>query len=330
VKDRYQGSPRNGTCANPERRGLGLLGLLGLIGLIVLFAGLAAAGCKDDPPQPRRASSSGPPPTQRLHPPGELRLTSAGTEPRVRLRYRLVPGSRQGFRTWLKATHHAQGQSSRLTVRFDWERSVDQVRAQQARVTLRVRRVRRVRPASLRDSVAPRLGGVELRHLLDTRGRVSDLEPARSLGGLGGAGALTRFSAPLPEDAVGQGATWERSERWPLSLPQSHQRVRVGVRTRYQLTLDPGKGGALRRATIRATVRLTASPVEPGALTGQQVRGGGKGTAELRLDLKKGRITRGRSDQKISLTVVGYGRSQSLKQRLQTRTRAVRLPPPRR
>jgi hypothetical protein len=310
---------------------LGVVAGLGVAGLGV--AGLGAAGlgavsgCDDGPPAaPKTTGSTDPPPTQRLHPAGELRLTSAGTPPRIRLRYRLEPGQRQGYRTRLEASHEAAGQTSRLVARFDWERAVEQVQGEQARVTVRVRRVRRVRPTSIRDRVTAGLRALTLRHRLDARGRVTALEPPRALGALGGAGALARLSAPLPEDAVGQGARWERSESWPVRLPKSQQQVRVGVRTGYELSLDGARGGAPRTATVKVSVRLTASPVDPEALTGQQVRGGGQGRGTLKLDLQKGRVKRSRSELKLSLTVIGYGRRQSLAQVLKTRTRAIDLP----
>ncbi len=299
---------------------------LGAAGLVAAGLG-AASGCDDGPPAPpKTAGATDPPPTQRLHPPGELRLTSAGTPPRIRLRYRLEAGQRQGYRTWLKASHEAAGQTSRLVARFDWERAVEQVQGEQAQVKVRVRRVRRVRPTSIRDRVKPWLQGLSLRHRLDSRGRVAALEPPRTLGALGGAGALARFSAPLPEDAVGQGARWERSESWPVHLPKSQQQVRIGVRTGYRLSLESARGKAPRTATLEMSVRLTASPMDPEALTGQQVRGGGQGRGTLKLDLQKGRVERSRSTLKLSLTVIGYGRRQSLTQRLETRTRAIRLP----
>ncbi len=295
---------------------------------LALLLLLALPGCRDEgpPPKTRGGGSGAPLPTERLHPPGELRLTSAGQEPRLRLRYRLADGQVQGYRTSVSATHRAAGQTSRLSAEFDWERAVDDPRDGTARVTMRVRRVRYVRPTTIRDTVAPALRQLTLTTRLDPRGRVQKLAPASSLPGFQGPNTLARFTAPLPKDAVGDGATWERSESLPLQLPKSRQRVRLGVRTRYRLKLVRHRGTPVR-AQISATLRLVVSTPGPGALTGQKVTGGGTGTAELTLDLRRGELTAGKSEQDLRLTVTGYGRSQPLEQKLRTRTRAVHLRP---
>ena len=127
---------------------------------LTLFFALLLMGCGGPREQP--AKKPAPLRGERLHAPGELRLTSAGTKPRLRLRYRLEPGDHQAFRSRISVRHEAAGQTSNLVARLDWERLVESLEGNAAKVTVTVRRVRFVRPASIRDDVTRRLRSLTL------------------------------------------------------------------------------------------------------------------------------------------------------------------------
>ncbi len=142
---------------------------VGGLGWALLTAWLVG-GCGDDAP-PKAAG----PPTklaqQRLHPPGELRITSAGAKPRVKLRYRLEPGQFQGFRTRVNVRHQAAGQTSNLTALLDWGRRITSVTGGWAQAEVTVRKVRLARPPSIREDVVRRLKTLKLHVAIDARGR---------------------------------------------------------------------------------------------------------------------------------------------------------------
>lgn len=310
---------------------------------------LAAIGCGDDapkgkaPPAPKNLAH------QRLHAPGEVRLTSAGAEPRVRLRYRLEPGQYQGFRTSVSVKHRAAGQTSSLTAVLDWERRVTGVSAGWAQAEVSVRKVRLARPASIREDVVRRLMAMSLRFAIDARGRARatarGAATARTRATARGAargtglaapmtnGILEILTAPLPADAVGHGATWERYEPVTLTLPKTNLKVRLGVRTRYTLALIK-RGGRERYAQITSRIQLTAhSPgPTPGAsraawAAGPRVTGGGQGTGEIKIDLNHATVVSAKSDITLDLSLIEKSRTRTLKQTTTTSTRAINLRP---
>lgn len=297
-----------------------LCGRAVLLGVLLLAWG----SCGEDP-APSAGSGSAPAP-ERLHAPGELRLTSAGKAPRIPLRYRLAPGMQQTYRTQVTLVHRAVGATANLGTELDWERSVTEAVTGGARVQMKVLRVRRVTPSSLRDGLGPKLQGLLLTATLDPRGRVSALTPPEALSAPGGEAVFSRFTAPLPEDAVGEGAAWERLEPWDLTLPRTHQGVRLGVRTRYRLGFVLVRGEP-RRARITAELRFHVVHTTPIEKAPTQVTGGGKGSAEWELDLLRGEPLASRSELDLDLQVTSHGRTQRLEQRLQSRTHPVRPPP---
>lgn len=305
-----------------------------LIPLVVV----SAAACGDDGPQTKP-----PPPKklaeQQLHAPGELRLTSAGNEPRLRLRYRLEAGQYQGFRTRVEVKHRAAGQTSTLVALLDWERRLTAVTAGWARAEVAVRKVRLARPPSIREDVVRRLKGLTLRFDVDARGRARDstADPKGARKGSPGGGApsglaaplkgalLKGLTAPLPADAVGDSATWERYEPVTLTLPKTNLKLRVGVRTRYTLRLIK-RGGRERFAEITSQIQLTAHSAAASS-AGQRVTGGGRGTGTLRVDLKRGTVVSVRSELTLELSLADKGRTRTLKQTTTTSTRAIKLRP---
>lgn len=281
-------------------------------------------GCPDRPPEPSHKPA---PRAERLHRPGELRLTSAGTKPRLRLRYRLEAGDRQAFRTRIDIRHEAAGQTSNLVARLDWERQVESLKGSAAQVRVTVQRVRFVRPASIRDDVTRRLGSLTLRHTLDTRGRVLAVQPGASLPAGLSESTLRNVTAPLPEDPVGDGATWERFEPVDVVLPKTGYRLRLGVRTRYTLTILSHRGRE-RFALIRAKLRLTAQSLGQ-ELTGLRVTGGGRGTSELKLDLKRLALASSSSEATLELSLERGGTKRQLKQATRISTQPLKTKPPR-
>jgi hypothetical protein len=187
---------------------------------------------------------------------------------------------------------------------------------------MKVLRVRQVSPSSLRDSVAPKLGSLLLTATMDPRGRVSALTPKEALPAPGGDAIFSRFTAPLPADAVGDGATWERLEPWELTLPRIQQPVQLGIRTRYRLAFVLVRGEP-RKAKISAELRfhLVRQGKSPARVTGA-----GKGSAEFELDLLRGEAGASKSELELDLEVSAAGRRQRLTQRLATSTRPIKSP----
>lgn len=294
-------------------------------GLLWLLAAWFSSGCGDDSPAPK---DPGPPTKlaqQRLHAPGELRLTSAGEKPRVRLRYRLEPGQFQGFRTRVNVKHQAAGQTSSLTTLLDWERRVTNVAAGWAQAEVTVRKVRLARPPSIREDVVRRLKNLKLRFSMTARGRVRSAEKGSGLGDPLTKGLVKNLTAPLPDDAVGDGATWERYEPVDLTLPKTNHPLRLGVRTRYTLALVK-RGGRERFAVITSRIQLTARSTTTSP-SGQRITGGGKGTGELKLDLKHATVILAKSEITVELSLKEKGRNRTLKQTTTSSTRAIKLRP---
>ncbi len=301
---------------------------LAWISLLLILLG----SCGKDPRRP--GGNSAPAPRdlsqQRLHPRGELRLTSAGREPRVRLRYRLTPGQRSGFRTRVSVQHVAAGRTLSLTALLDWERMVKRVLSGWADVEVLVRRVRLVRPSSIREDVVRRLMAMRLDVWVDALGRAREKAPPAASGlaaSLSGQ-LLPTLTAPLPRDALGEGATWERYEPLRLVLPKIRIPVHLGARTRYSLHLIR-KGRSRRYALISSTISLTlgaASPQGSSSAT-SRVTGAGRGTGELKLDLEHGKVTSARGEVSLELSLRERHRTHTLKQVTRTSTRAIKLRP---
>jgi hypothetical protein len=298
-----------------------------LRGLLIpaLTVAWLVCGCGADSPGKK---DPGPPTKlthQRLHAPGELRLTSAGVKPRVRLRYRLEPGQFQGFRTRVNIKHQAAGQTSSLTALLDWERQVTNVAAGWAQAEVSVRKVRLARPPSIREDVVRRLKALKLHISIDARGRARGADKGSGLGTPLTKGLLKNLTAPLPADAVGDGATWERYEPVNLTLPKTNHPVRVGVRTLYTLTLVK-RGGRERFALITSRIQLTARSTAS-RTSGQRITGGGQGSGELKLDLKNASVVSAKSKITVELNLLEKGRLRTLKQTTTSSTRAIKLRP---
>ncbi len=287
--------------------------------LTVVLLGCGEDAPKTTAPAPKKLAE------QRLHSPGELRLTSAGNEPRLRLRYRMEPGQYQGYRTKVNVKHRAAGQTSSLTALLDWERRITGVKDGWGDAVLAVRKVRLARPPSIREDVVKRLKSLRLHARVDARGRARKSGEKSGLAAPLSGKLLENLTAPLPADAVGDGATWERYEPVRLTLPKTNLGLHLGVRTRYTLKLVK-RGRRVRYAQITSVVRLTArSTAAPTA--GQHVTGGGQGTGALKIDLKHGTVVSTRSELTLALTLEDKGRTRTLKQTTTSSTRAIKLRP---
>lgn len=293
-----------------------------LLLLLILPPALAGSGCdrKNHGAGPRPAD---PVPGERLHPAGELRLTSSGREPRLLLRYRLLAGDRQAYRTAVHLHHRSGDREAKLSAILVWERKVIATRDDRAEVKIQVRRVQQTRPVALRDGLKQRLERLDLALTLDRRGRVH-LDPGRPPPAQWLTRSLGRLTAPLPRDAVGEGATWERYEPVDLTLPRTRTPVRLGVRATYRLTFKK-KRGEERVAVITARLKLTARGA--GKEPGPRLTGGGHGKAELRLDLRSGLVTHCTSEVTLELELTQHLRRRRLKQTLRAQTSAVKLRP---
>lgn len=286
----------------------------------VLVALPLAMACDGDD---EGASQGAPPPTEQLHAPGDLRLTSAGKTPRLPLRYLHAEGHSQAFRTHVSVEHSAAGQRSRVGTELDWERTVLSRGDNQAEIRMRVLRVRAVSPGLLRDTLAPQLGRLTIQASVDQRGRVIAVKFPGGSEPPGGKDLFARFTAPLPEDSVGDGATWERIEPFTLTLPRLERPVSVGLSTRYRLTLPKGKGA---RAVVTGELRLHVVHTLRQRSEAQGISGGGKGTAEWVLDLERQEPAGSHSSITLDLAVTTHGRRQALKQTMTVRTRPIPLP----
>lgn len=296
-------------------------------GIGLLLTAWLLGGCGDDAPGKKAAPAPQKLSEQRLHPPGELRLTSAGAKPRLRLRYRQEPGQYQGFRTRVNVKHQAAGQTSSLTALMDWERRVTSVSAGWAQSEVTVRKVRLARPPSIREDVVRRLRGLTLRFAVDARGRARGAAQKSGLAAPLTNGLLKNLTAPLPADAVGHGATWERYEPVSLTLPKTNLGLRLGVRTRYTLALVK-RSGRERFAKITSQIQLTArSATSKSSLQGQRVTGSGRGTGELKLDLRLATVVSAKSELTLELSVEDKGRTRTLKQTTTSSTRVIKLRP---
>jgi len=295
---------------------------------VLLLTACWLGGCGGDgppkraPPAPKKLAE------QRLHSPGELRLTSAGAEPRVRLRYRSTPGQFQGFRTRVTVKHVAAGQTSSLTALMDWERRVTGVSEGWAQCEVAVRKVRLARPPSIREDVLRRLRNLTLHFSVDDRGRARGAPKGSGLAAPLTDGLLKNLTAPLPADAVGDGATWERYEPVNLSLPKTNLRLRLGVRTRYTLALVK-HAGRERYALITSGVQLTARSSTPktGSSASPRVTGGGRGTGALKLDLRHGTVVSAKSELTLELSLQDKGHTRTLRQTTTSSTQTIKLRP---
>ena len=286
--------------------------------VLSLFLLMAVGACgRGGPSEQKRAPTSRP--MDRLHPAGELRLTSAGREPRLRLRYDLTVGHRQGYRTTVSVHHQAAGQTASLSAVLDWERTLLDRQGDRAGASITVRRVRQIRPAGLRENVLSRLKSLSLRYTVDARGQIRIARQGSGLPASLPQGALQDLSAPLPSDPVGNGATWERYEPIRLVLPKLHHPLSLGVRTRYTLKIVLHKQRE-RFAVISAKMNLTPRSA--------RVEGAGHGTATLKIDLRSSRVVSGQAEMQLNLKLVTAGRRQTVQQTIKTSTRAVKLPPP--
>jgi hypothetical protein len=243
----------------------------------------------------------------------------------VKLRYTLEPGQFQGFRTRVNVRHQAAGQTSNLTALLDWERRVTSVTAGWAQAEVTVRKVRLARPPSIREDVVRRLKTLKLHLALDTRGRARGADKGSGLARPLTNGLLKHLTAPLPADAVGHGATWERFEPVRLTLPKTNHPLSLGVRTRYTLALIK-RGGRERFAVITSRILLTARSAAS-TRPGQHITGGGRGTGELKLDLKHGTVVSAKSELTMELSLKEKGRNRTLKQSTTSSTRAIKMRP---
>lgn len=279
-------------------RPLSLVSLVSLLSLPLVLA-LGCRGSKGRDAPSRRNFLRVPGPSERLHPPGELRLTSAGSAPRLALRYRFPADQRLAYRTSTRFSYSGPGGVGHMKVTFDWERRVTSATPTEAKVQVLVRRVRTVRPSSARDRVIHRLLGMTWRATLGPRGRVRALVPADVLGAEPTRQAIRWLSTPLPADPVGDGATWERSETWRVHLPRGGAAPLLRVQVRYALALVRKRGEA-RQARVRGSLALRVASDRASA-PAPRIHASGQGSALLVLDLTRGVVVRAESDARYSV-----------------------------
>jgi hypothetical protein len=250
-----------------------------------------------------------------------VRLTAPGEEPRIPLRYRLDPGTTQAFRSRLRLGHQGEGQAALYTLVLDWERTLGAAQADRVPATLAIRRVVMVRPESIAEAVTRKLEDLTLTTTLDPRGRATSLTGGPSLPG---GEALARLTAPLPEAAVGEGATWERYEPVDLPLPRLAGTLRLGLRATYTARFKRVKG---KPSTVTVTGKLrllTTQPEAEGMAPATRLSGDGNGTSSMRLHLGSGTVQESTAELTMTLTVESAGRQHGLTQTTSISTRPVK------